>query len=102
MSTPDPRLSRRDAERLLDALTGKGASEATRASFKQRFADGALAQAEVEIEVADAGGMPFEIPGMGGQVGMINLGEMMGKAMGAKTKRRKLKVPEAWTRLVDE
>ena len=89
-------------ERLLDALTGKGASEATRASFRQRFHDGALAQAEVEIEVADAGGMPFEIPGMGGQVGMINLGEMMGKAMGGKTKRRKLKVPEAWTRLVDE
>ncbi len=89
-------------ERLLDALTGKGASEATRASFRQRFADGHLAEAEIEIEVADGGGMSFEIPGMGGQVGMINLSEMMGKAMGAKTKRRKLKVPEAWTRLVEE
>ena len=89
-------------ERLLDALTGKGASEATRASFRQRFSDGHLAQSEIEIEVADTGAAPFEIPGMGGQVGMINLSEMMGKLGGAKTKRRKLKVPEAWTRLVEE
>ena len=90
-------------ERLLDALTGKGASEATRASFRARFADGHLADSEIEIELADTGGTPFEIPGMGGQLGMINLTEMMGKAMGgAKPKRRRLKVPEAWTRLVEE
>lgn len=88
--------------RLLDALTGKGASEATRASFRQRFADGHLAEAEIEIEIADSGAAPFEIPGMGGQVGMINLSEMMGKLGGAKPKRRNLKVPEAWTRLVEE
>ncbi len=90
-------------DRLLDALTGKGASEATRASFKQRFADGHLADAEVEIEIAESGAGGFEIPGMPGGVGMINLSEMMGKAMGgAKPKRRKLKVPDAWTRLVEE
>ena len=50
-------------ERLLDALTGKGSSEATRASFRQRFADGSLDSAEVEIEVAEAPTMPFDIPG---------------------------------------
>src|SRR5437764_5983826 len=55
-------------ERLLEALTGKGSSEATRASFKQRFADKSLDQAEVEIEVDEAGSMPFEIPGMGPQL----------------------------------
>ena len=60
-------------DRLLDALTGKGASEATRESFRQRFGDGHLDSAEVEIEVDEAPSMPFEIPGMGGQVGMINL-----------------------------
>src|SRR5687767_2184069 len=90
-------------ERLLDALTGKGSSEATRASFRQRFADGSLDSAEVEIEVHEAPSLPFDIPGMGGQVGMINLSEMMGKALGKTPgKRRKLKVPDAFSRLTEE
>jgi ATP-dependent HslUV protease ATP-binding subunit HslU len=90
-------------ERLLDALTGKGASEATRESFRQRFRDGHLDGSEVELEVSEAPNTPFEIPGMGGQVGMINLSEMMSKAMGqAPKKRRRLKVDEAWNRLVEE
>ena len=90
-------------ERLLDALTGKGASEATRESFKRRFHDGHLDRSEVEIDVVEAPATPFEIPGMGGQVGMINLGEIMGKALGGgPKKRRRLKVREAWTKLVDE
>jgi ATP-dependent HslUV protease ATP-binding subunit HslU len=89
-------------ERLLDALTGKGSSEATRASFRQRFADGSLDGAEVEIEVAEASTMPFDIPGSGG-VGMINLSEMMQKAMGGPPKkRRKLKVKDAFGKLVEE
>src|SRR5215210_610312 len=90
-------------ERLLEALTGKGASEATRESFRQRFREGHLDGAEVELELAEAPNAPFEIPGMGGQVGMINLSEMMSKAMGqAPRKRRRLKVQEAWARLVEE
>jgi ATP-dependent HslUV protease ATP-binding subunit HslU len=90
-------------DRLLDALTGKGASEATRESFRQRFRDGHLDAAEVEIEVVEQPNMPFEVPGMGGQVGMINLTDMMSKAMGQQPrKRRKLKVREAWKRLVEE
>ncbi|HZB69357.1 MAG TPA: ATP-dependent protease ATPase subunit HslU, partial [Sphingomicrobium sp.] len=90
-------------DRLLDALTGKGSSEATRASFRQRFADRSLDTVEVEIEVQEAPSMPFDIPGMGGQVGMINLSEMMGKALGKTPgKRRKLKVPDAFARLTEE
>ncbi|HEY0164823.1 MAG TPA: ATP-dependent protease ATPase subunit HslU, partial [Sphingomicrobium sp.] len=88
-------------ERLLDALTGKGSSEATRASFRQRFSEGTLATAEVEIDVEEAPAMPFDIPGMGAQ--MIDLKAMMGKALGqGPRKRRKLKVPEAFQRLTDE
>ncbi|WP_309661927.1 ATP-dependent protease ATPase subunit HslU [Sphingomonas sp.] len=88
-------------EKLLDALTGKGSSEATRASFRQRFTDGSLATAEVEIEVEEESSMPFEIPGMGAQV--FDLKSMMGKAMGqAPKKRRKLKVPDAFARLTEE
>jgi ATP-dependent HslUV protease ATP-binding subunit HslU len=89
-------------ERLLDALTGKGSSEATRASFRQRYADGSLDTAEVEIDVTEAPAMPFDLPGQGG-IGMINLGEMLGKAMGgAPKKRRKLKVPAAFAKLTEE
>jgi len=88
-------------ERLLDALTGKSSSEATRQSFRQRFADGSLDLAEVEIDVDEAPSMPFEIPGMGAQV--FDLKSLMGKAMGqGPRKRRKLKVPEAFARLTDE
>ena len=89
-------------ERLLDALTGKGSSEATRASFRQRFSDGSLDTAEVEIDVAEQPNMGLELPGAGG-IGMINLSEMMSKAMGgAPKKRRKLKVPAAFAKLVEE
>ncbi len=88
--------------RLLDALTGKGASEATRLAFRQRFEDGTLDAKEIEIELDAAPQMPFEIPG-GGNVGMINLSDMMSKAMGgSQQKRRKINVRAAWTKLVDE
>ena len=88
-------------ERLLDALTGKGSSEATRASFRARHADGSLDTAEVEVEVQESPPLPFELSGMGAQ--MIDLGAMMGKALGrAPTKKRKLKVPQAFDRLVEE
>jgi ATP-dependent HslUV protease ATP-binding subunit HslU len=87
--------------RLLDALTGKGASEATRSAFRQRFDDGHLTDTEIEIEVEAAPSMPFEIPG-GGNVGMINLSEMMGKLGGQQLKRRKMTVPSAWSKLVEE
>jgi ATP-dependent HslUV protease ATP-binding subunit HslU len=87
--------------RLLDALTGKGASEATRAAFQQRFHDGHLDDTEIEIELEQAPQMPFELPG-GGQMGMINLGEMLGKLGGNQLKRRKLTVRSAWEKLVEE
>ena len=88
--------------RLLDALTGKGASEATREAFRQRFRDGHLADKEVEIEVDQAPSMPFEVPG--GAPQMINLSEMMKQfgGGGQNLKRRKLTVAAAWEKLVEE
>jgi ATP-dependent HslUV protease ATP-binding subunit HslU len=89
-------------ERLLDALTGKEASQATRESFRRMGEQGHLDDREVEIEVADTPGQ-FEIPGMPGQVGMINIGEMLGKAMGGPPKKkRKLKVKDALAKLIEE
>jgi ATP-dependent HslUV protease ATP-binding subunit HslU len=90
-------------DRLLKALVGEHASEATRESFRQRIVEDAMNEVEVEIEVEDAAPGPvMDIPGMGG-ASMIDLTQMMGKALGRQTlKRRKLKVPEAWDKLVDE
>lgn len=88
--------------RLLDALTGKDSSTATRDAFRQRFADGHLETTEIEIEVENTPNMPFEIPGAP-NIGMINLSDMMGKAFGgAPKKRRKMTVPAAWAKLVEE
>lgn len=90
-------------ERILKPLAGETASEATREAFRQRIRDRHMDAVEIEIEVSDSPAMPMEIPGMGGNVGMINLGEMMGKAFGKDNlKRRKMKVPDAWTKLVEE
>lgn len=86
--------------RLLDALTGKDASTATREAFKQRFHEGLLDNTEVEIEVEQAPQMPFDIPG--GAPQMINLSEMMKGLTGTPLKRRKLNVRSAWEKLVEE
>lgn len=90
-------------ERILKTLAGDTASEATREAFRQRIRERHMDDVEIEIEVSDNPTMPMEIPGMGGNVGMINLGEMMGKAFGKDNlKRRKMKVPDAWKKLVEE
>ena len=84
---------------MLDALVGANASEeTTRAASASMLRDGELDDREIEIEVADTGApMPtFDIPGMpGAQVGMINLGDMLGKAFGGRTKTRKMTVAES-------
>lgn len=88
--------------RLLDALTGKDSSTATRDAFRQRFQDGHLDATEIEIEVENTPTLPFDVPGAP-NIGMINLSDMMGKAFGgAPKKRRKMTVPAAWAKLVDE
>ncbi|WP_336985729.1 ATP-dependent protease ATPase subunit HslU [Altererythrobacter aquiaggeris] len=90
-------------DRLLIALVGDNASEATRESFRQRIVQNAMNDTEVEIEVQDSPAMSMDIPGMGGAMGMIDLSDMMGKALGRNNaKRRKMKVPDAWDKLVDE
>ncbi len=90
-------------EKVLDALVGKKASLATRESFRKRLRSGDLDKNEIEIEVNEpSGGMPsFEIPGMpGANVGMINIGEMLGKSVGPKDKKKKMSVKESHDILV--
>ena len=87
-------------QRVLDALVGPTASPATKDSFRKKLRDGLLDDKEIEVEIADtaSGGMPgFEIPGMpGGNISMINLNDMLGKAFGgAKTKTIRTTVRES-------
>lgn len=87
-------------ERVLDALVGSTASPATRDSFRKKLRDGLLDDKEIEIEVADTGGgMPgFEIPGA--NVGILNLSEMFGKAMGGRTKKVRTTVKNSYPELI--
>ena len=91
-------------ERVIDALVGASASEATRETFRRRLRTAELDDKEIEIQVAESGSMPsFEIPGMpGSQVGMINLSDMLGKAMGQRTKPRKVSVKDSFDILMAE
>ena len=91
-------------EKVLDALVGKKASLATRESFRKRLRNGDLDDNEIEIAVSDTGNSAsFEIPGMpGANVGMINIGEMLGKSMGAKEKKKKMSVKESHDILIND
>jgi len=91
-------------EKVLDALVGKKASLATRESFKKRLRDGDLDNNEIEISINDSGSMPsFDIPGMpGANIGMINIGEMIGKSVGNKEKKKKMSVKESHEILIND
>ena len=91
-------------ERVLEAMVGNKASIATRESFRKRLRNGDLDNNEIEIDVHDGPSMPsFEIPGMpGANVGMVNIGEILGKTMGKKPKKKKMTVKESHEILIAE
>jgi ATP-dependent HslUV protease ATP-binding subunit HslU len=89
----------RAEERVLDALVGQGAGTETRQKFRKMLREGQLDDKEIEIQVQDAGGMnlpTFDIPGMpGASMGMLNIGEIFGKAFAGRTKPRRMTVKES-------
>lgn len=90
-------------ERVLTALVGDQASEVTREKFRKRLRDGELNDREVELDLRETGNAApsFEIPGMpGAQMGMINLSDILGKGFGAPTKKRTVKVQDAFEPLI--
>ncbi|MGI9366735.1 MAG: ATP-dependent protease ATPase subunit HslU [Rhizobiaceae bacterium] len=92
-------------DRVLDALVGSTASPSTRSSFMKKLREGELDDKEIEIEVDDTGSPlgGMDIPGMpGGQMGMIDLGDIMSKAMGGRKKKRKTSVKESYDLLIAE
>ncbi len=89
-------------ERVLDALVGSTAKSETRENFRKRLRSGELANAEIDVEVAD-GSSPFptfDVPG--GQVGMVNIQDMLGKAFGGRTKKRRTTVSDSYDLLMAE
>jgi ATP-dependent HslUV protease ATP-binding subunit HslU len=89
-------------ERVLDALVGAGASEATREAFRKKLRSGEMDDKEIEIEVGEAGGggFPLEIPGQPGN--LVNLQDMLGKALGGRRKKRRVTVTESHPLLIAE
>ncbi len=91
-------------ERVLDALVGQSATPSTRDSFRKRLRDNELDDKEIEIEVTPQSPGMFEIPGMpGGNVGMINISEMLGKAFtGGKGVKKRMAVKDSYAQLITE
>jgi ATP-dependent HslUV protease ATP-binding subunit HslU len=92
-------------ERVLAALVGDNAGDATKQKFRQKLRDGELADTEIELEVSDTSSPfpQFDIPGMpGASVGMLNVGDMFGKAMGNRTVKKKMSVTDAYEVLMGE
>jgi ATP-dependent HslUV protease ATP-binding subunit HslU len=93
-------------ERVLDALVGTSASADTRQKFRKMLREGSLDGREIEITVQESAApqMPtFEIPGMpGAQMGMLNIGDIFGKAFGQRPSPRKVTVADSYRVLIAE
>jgi ATP-dependent HslUV protease ATP-binding subunit HslU len=91
-------------DRVVSALVGEHASEATRESFRRRLHEGVLDDKEIEVDLADQSNPlnMLDIPGQQGQVGMVNLGDIFGRAFSGRTRRRKMKVGESHEALLAE
>ncbi|MEI4195723.1 ATP-dependent protease ATPase subunit HslU [Roseovarius sp. E0-M6] len=93
-------------ERVVSAIAGEDAREGTREMFRKKLKDGELDDTVIELDIADTSnplGM-MDIPGQpgGGQMGMLNLGDLFGKAMGGRTKRQRMTVAESYDILISE
>ncbi|WP_440958454.1 ATP-dependent protease ATPase subunit HslU [Oceanicaulis sp. LC35] len=91
-------------QRVLDALVGKDAGSSTRDAFRKKLLSGELDDKEIEIEIIDDSANPFQgmdLPGMG-SMGVINLGDMLGKGFGGKPKTLRTTVKEAYEPLINE
>jgi ATP-dependent HslUV protease ATP-binding subunit HslU len=92
-------------ERVITAIAGEDAREGTREMFRKKLRDGLLDDTEIEIEIADTSnplGM-MDIPGQpGSQMGMMNLGDIFGKAFGNRTTTKRITVADSHDILVSE
>ncbi|UWR15403.1 ATP-dependent protease ATPase subunit HslU [Sulfitobacter sp. M368] len=90
-------------ERVIDAIAGTDAREGTREMFRKKLKAGELDDTMIDLELSDNSN-PFQmmdIPGQPG-AGMLNLGDMFGKAMGGRTTKKRLSVAESYETLISE
>lgn len=92
-------------DRVIEAIAGTDARESTRDMFRRKLKSGELDDTVIELDVADSSS-PFpmmDIPGQpGGNMGMLNLGDLFGKALGGRKVRRKMTVAESYEVLIGE
>ncbi len=89
-------------DRVVEAIAGADAREQTREMFRNRLKKGELDGTMIELEVAEsAPQMPFELPGQPG-MGMMNLGDLFGKAFGGRRVRKRMTVAESYEVLIQE
>lgn len=93
-------------DRVIAAIAGEDAREATREMFRKKLKDGLLDDQVIELDMAESPSAPLgmmDIPGQpGSQMGMLNLGDILGKAFGQRTTRRKMTVAESHEVLIGE
>ncbi|MBK1634880.1 ATP-dependent protease ATPase subunit HslU [Rhodovulum adriaticum] len=93
-------------DRVIEAIAGTDAREQTREMFRTKLKKGELDDKVIELELTDTSNpMPMmEIPGMppGQQGGMMNLGDLFGKAFGGRTIKKKLTVADSYDVLIEE
>ncbi|MEX0275911.1 MAG: ATP-dependent protease ATPase subunit HslU [Ruegeria sp.] len=92
-------------DRVIEAIAGTDAREATREMFRKKLKAGELDDTEIELELSETSNpMPmFDIPGQpGGQMGMMNLGDIFGKAFGGRTVTKRMTVAESYDALISE
>ncbi|MCG7493927.1 ATP-dependent protease ATPase subunit HslU [Thalassobius sp. Cn5-15] len=92
-------------ERVITAIAGEDAREGTRDMFRRKLVAGELDDTVIELDLSDTSNpmSMFDIPGQpSGQMGMMNLGDLFGKAMGGRTTRRKMTVAESYDILIGE
>jgi len=92
-------------ERVIEAIAGEDAREATREMFRKKLRSGELDDTIIELEVADTSNpmSMLDVPGQpSGQMGMMNLGDIFSKAMGGRTTRKKLTVAASYAVLLGE
>ena len=92
-------------ERVIEAIAGEDARDATREMFRKKLRSGELDDTIIELEVADTSNpmSMLDVPGQpSGQMGMMNLGDIFGKAMGGRTTRKKLTVAASYAVLLGE
>ncbi|QDY69976.1 ATP-dependent protease ATPase subunit HslU [Qingshengfaniella alkalisoli] len=90
-------------DRVIEAIAGKDARDSTRERFREKLHAGELDGHEIELEVSDTSnpmGM-MEIPGQP-NMGMMNLGDIFGKAFGGRTVKRKMAVGDSYEVLIAE